>query len=836
MTPRQGTPPLGSTYRLQLHGLGFDGARRLVPYLADLGIETLYVAPLLAAVPGSTHGYDVIDPTRLDPQLGTPQDFEALLHELGSHGLRLLIDIVPNHMAAHSHNRWWWDVLRRGTGSDAADVFDIDWSQHQGRVLIPTLPAPLADLRPDVQMAIADGTGEAELRIGEQSFPLDPDSLPTAGDPLELLRRQHYRPAYWRLAGQEGNYRRFFDIDGLVGVKIELPEVRDRTHAFIFSLLEDERVAGVRLDHIDGLADPRGYLQWLDESLAEVRPTGINVLIEKILIGSETLPAQWAVDGTTGYEFAALAGGLFVDPDGAGMIHQASEMFADHYDTFDDLARQGKREVLVGSFAAPLRRLSDLVSHHLAHTAPGCDLAVADFERAWTELVVHLPVYRTYLGDGQVSATDRHLMRHSVDVAAEALDAQGARAARLIGQVLVDPTQDTAEIAQRWEQLSGAVMAKGVEDTATYRYAGLLSHCEVGSDPDRASCSVDEFFAFTDERGRRYQMGLNTTSTHDSKRSEDTRSRLYALSEAAPQWCRLLRSWHRRHAELLGGEPGPSPIDELLIYQTLVGLWPIGEDTLSDVDWQRVVDYAVKAAREAKSRTSWIEPDDSYEGALRAFIAQLGDASTKEFRHQLSGFVRLIAPSSATSGLALTVLKSVCPGVPDFYQGTELWTHTLTDPDNRRPVDFDRRRQVLRDLPDFIPSMEHWEDGRVKLLVTHLLLRLRKERPALFSEGAYHQVAVDGPLQQQVIAVSRRHGRDWLVAVVPRLMLQHLALDQFPVGDVWAGTQLLLGDGSPTEFVNVLTGRTIDCPTNVCGVGEVLSQLPVAVLLGTSPP
>jgi (1->4)-alpha-D-glucan 1-alpha-D-glucosylmutase len=838
MTPRQGTQPLGSTYRLQLNGLGFGGARRLVPYLADLGIETLYVSPLLAAAPGSTHGYDVIDPTRLDPHLGTPQDYEALLRELDSHHMRLLIDAVPNHMAAHPDNRWWWDVQRRGTTSEAADVFDVDWSQHQGRVLIPTLPAPLADLQHDVRVVTADGTDEPVIRIGDQSFPLDPDSLKADRDSMALLARQHYRPAFWRVGGEEGNYRRFFDIDGLVGVRVEVPEVRERTHAFVLSLLEDERVAGLRLDHIDGLADPQSYLQWLDESLAELRPSDVTVLIEKILTGSESLPAEWEVDGTTGYEFAAAAGGLFVDPYGAEMIHQASETFSDERGSFAELGRTGKREVLGSSFAAPLRRLSVLIANYLAATAPGTDLAVADLERALTELVVQLPVYRTYLGSGQVTPADRDLVRDGVAAATALLNSQGRRAARMIAEILLGSSSEDAqarEIAQRWEQLSGAVMAKGVEDTASYRYAGLLSHCEVGSDPDHASCSVDDFFAMTNEQGRRHPLGLNATSTHDSKRSEDTRARLYALSEAAPQWSRLVRSWHRRHVERLAGAPGPGPVDELLIYQTLVGLWPIGPDTLSAVDWERVSDYVVKAAREAKRRTSWIDPDDAYEDALRSFIALLGGARTEEFRDELRRFVRVIAPSSATNGLALTVLKSVCPGVPDFYQGTELWTHTLTDPDNRGAIDFDLRRAALGGLPGFLPSMEQWEDGRIKLLVTHSLLQLRRERPALFSEGAYFQVVVDGPLQEHVVALGRRHERDWLIAVVPRLVLQHLAPGQFPVGPaLWADTRMHLPDGSPEEYTDVFTGRSLSLRATAGAVGEVLGQLPVAVLHATS--
>jgi len=831
-----GVRPLGSTYRLQLHGLGFAGAQHIVPYLHQLGIDTLYVSPILAAVPGSTHGYDVIDPTMLDPQLGSPSEFEALLDALGSQGMRLLIDVVPNHMATDFHDHWWWDVLRRGTNSEFADVFDIDWTQHEGRVLIPTLPEPLADLVQQGQVNVVEREGETVLLIGEQAFPLDPDSLTFGDEPMQLLHRQHYRPAFWRLGRDEGNYRRFFDIDGLVGVKVELPDVRTRTHDFLLTLLEDDRVAGLRIDHIDGLADPQGYLHWLNASLSARRPNSATVLVEKILLGPETLPSTWEVDGTTGYEFASIAGGLFVDADGADLMHEASAMLTGLSPTFEDLARQGKREVMATSFSAQVKRLGTLMSAFLSTFAPGSDVATSDLERAITEMVVRLPVYRTYLGGQLVSPGDRTLLLDCVSASCEVLDGQGQRAARMIGDVLLLAGSEhvmAPEIAQRWEQLSGAVMAKGVEDTASYRYTGLLSHAEVGSDPDHASRSTEEFFSFTSERGRHFPMGLNATSTHDSKRGEDTRARLYALSEAAPQWNTLVGTWHRRHAELLAGMPGPAPSDEMLIYQTLVGVWPSGADNLDANDWQRVSEYLVKAAREAKLRTTWVDPDEAYEGALRSFVNLLGQTSTATFRAELNGLVELIEPCSATNGLALTVLKSICPGVPDFYQGTELWTHSLTDPDNRRPVNFDVRRQAIRDLPDFTPAVDGWPDGRVKLQVTQSLLTLRRERPALFSNGMYSRVEVEGPLREHVVAVSRRHGPNWLLALVPRLMLQHLAPGQFAVGDqIWAGTHLVLPEDAPMEFVNVLTRQSLSLHSADLEVGDALSRLPVAVLHG----
>ncbi len=830
------TEGLGSTYRLQLHGLGFEGARKQVKYLHELGIETLYVSPILAAAPGSTHGYDVVDPTILDPQLGTPEEFESLLNELGAHEMRLLIDTVPNHMATDPHNRWWWDVQKLGRSSNWADVFDIDWNQHGGRVLIPTLPAPLAELLRDDQVKVSEQSGEAVILFGEQAFPLDPGSLTVDPNPGNLLPRQHYRPAFWRLGRDEGNYRRFFDIDGLVGVKVELPDVRTRTHAFLLSLLQDERVAGLRIDHIDGLADPAGYLRWLGESLANVRSSSVVVLVEKILNGEETLPSTWDVDGTTGYEFATVAGGLFVDPLGAEQLHTIVGQITGDSSTFEELGHVGKREVLSMSFGAPLRRLRELVTDLFAEVTPGVDLSPSDVDRALTEMAVRLPVYRTYLGGSQKMPRDQGIVRDCVAAAAETLDSQGRRAAQLFGDLLNGAITDdsrTTEIAQRWEQLTGAVMAKGVEDTATYRYPGLLSHAEVGSDPDTAARSMDEFWAFSAQRGRQFPSGLNGTSTHDSKRGEDARAQLYALSEAADDWGGLLHTWRHRHIK--SSSCVPSPFDELFVYQTLAAIWPIGQITLPTDDWERVAEYVVKAARESKRHTTWIDPDTAYEDLLRTFVAELGQPQALEFRTELRDFVRSVAPSSATNGLALLVLKSVCPGIPDFYQGTELWTRTLTDPDNRRPIDFDAHRATLDGLAGYKPSMDGWEDGQVKLWVTRSLMHLRREQPLLFSRGSYERLQVVGPLQDHVIGISRQHEGEWLIAMVPRLMRSHLALDQFPIGDaVWAETRFNLPEGLPREMTDVLTGQTLALKGTDCEVADLLHQLPVTVLYGTS--
>lgn len=850
--------PLGSTYRLQLAGLGFAGAIDLVGYLHDLGVETLYVSPVLAAVPGSTHGYDVIDPTRFDPALGPGADFEALLAELAAHDMRLLIDIVPNHMATDPANSWWWDTLRRGEQSEFSPIFDIDWPAQSGKVLVPTLAEPLHDLLDDGAVSVVPDAGARELHIDGQRFPLGPGSVPQAqkaGSPAAweaLLARQHFRPAYWKVSNDEGNYRRFFDIDGLIGVRVEDPAVFDATHRFLLGLAGDERIAGWRVDHIDGLADPAAYSRRLRAELARHGAPEAVVLIEKILAAGEVVPSGWAVDGTTGYEFAALGGGLFVQPEGAAAVERAAALITGVDRTFSQLALEAKRGVLQRSFRSPLHRLVSMIAAALAAEVPGHDLSEVVIAEALGELTVHLDAYRTYLDRGAVDRHDRARLQRAAAAALPYLDAEGRRALGYIGAGLLrvytdseatDGTDRWLEVARRWQQLTGAVTAKGVEDTATYRFSGLLGHADVGCDPGDPVSTPPEFVAATGARGRRRPSSLNATSTHDSKRSEDVRARLFALSEVPDEWERLTARWHRRHGRAVARAGGPDGHDELVAYQTVFALWPVGASRLPADERRRVQAYMVKAAREAKRRTSWVDPNEHYERSLRSFVQGLARSNDNLFGSEMERLVARIGPAAVTNSLALSVLKAVCPGVPDIYQGTELWDLSLTDPDNRRPVDFASRRALLAGLPRCdAPPVERkagagellsaWSDGRIKLYVLRALLHLRRAEPALFDRGSYQLLEARGPRREHVMAIARRRGSAWLVAVVPRLTLGRVGPARFPVGSrVWGGTTVRLPPSAPHSFSDVLTGGTVDSRTGVLQVGEVLRTLPVAVLV-----
>ncbi|HEX4244850.1 MAG TPA: malto-oligosyltrehalose synthase, partial [Acidimicrobiales bacterium] len=702
---------MGSTYRLQLNGFGFERARRVVPYLADLGVETLYVSPVTTAVPGSTHGYDVIDPTRLDPALGTADEFDALLEEMAGRHMALLIDVVPNHMAAVAANPWWWDVLCRGRASAFADYFDVDWTRHRGRVLLPVLGRSVAQVIAQTELAVVVEDGAPALAYFDHRFPIAPDtpdrlvrSLATDAGPsypsvmTELLEAQHYRLALWRIGRHQGNYRRFFDVDGLVGVRIEDPVVYQATHSLVLELAGDERIAGFRVDHVDGLADPAGYLAILRQGLDGARPSRPALLVEKVLAREERLPTRWPVDGTTGYEFVDRAGTLLVDAAGAEAITELGAQLDGDLRSFPELGADSKRFVQRSLFPGQVDRLAGLVISELDRAQPGHDCARDDVLAALVELASQLGVYRTYFDADGATGDDRRNLDRAAVAARPLLEEDGRRALDALVPLLARP--DCLELLRRWQQHTGAVTAKGVEDTALYRFGGLLALTEVGSDPGRPPSTVDQFHRSMGARHRGTPGSLSATTTHDTKRSEDVRARLAVLSERPQAWSDDVSRWHRWHRSL---PSVPDPHDEHFVYQTIVGAWPLDPGDRPGFS-RRVQDYMVKAVREAKVRTSWLDPDEDYERLVRSFVRTILAPSNRRFHTDVAALLDQVGPAAAVNSLALTVLKCTVPGVPDIYQGTELWSHSLVDPDNRRPVDFDRRARLVGALDRTAPS------------------------------------------------------------------------------------------------------------------------------------
>jgi malto-oligosyltrehalose synthase len=818
--------PPRATARLQIHaGFTLDDARAALPYLARLGISHVYASPLLAARPGSGHGYDVIDPTRIDPERGGEAGFERFAEALRSHDLGLILDIVPNHMAASPGNPWWRDVLEHGRASPHAAVFDIDWNApaHPGRLLLPILGKRYGEaLRAgDIKLRRDPETGRPVIAIPGHTLPVAPGTVEAIDESLgpdalhAILERQHYRLAHWRVSAAEINYRRFFDIDDLVAVRVEDPAVFDATHSRILAAVAAGQVQGLRIDHIDGLADPAGYLARLRQAVDAVRPGPFIIWVEKILAEGEDLPAGWPVEGTTGYEVANAIHALQVDPAAAGPIRAAYARFTGDQGSMADAIRRCRRAVIEGNLAAPFEALVDAVDRLAYAGWDTRDLTRADLREALATVIEHLQAYRGYPGDGGTFSLDAAIARARETVPGPALDA----VAKLVsGRV---PGDDAALILQRFQQLTGAVAAKAVEDTAFYRHLPLASLNEVGGAPERFGIDPDDFHAIFARRRQLSPDALSSLSTHDHKRGADVRARLAALTELAPEWQSGLVAWSALLASQRGGSddrPVPSRRHEHLFYQTVLGTWPAGGPDSGYAD--RIVAYLLKAAREGKDETSWTDPDQAYEAGLERFIRAALDPFGP-FPAAVAPFAERLARIGAINGLAQLAMQMTLPGVPDLYQGTEEWDLSLVDPDNRRPVEWDRLARQLDAVAEADPEelAAAWPDARIKHWLAARLLRLRREDPELFARGDYAPVPAQGPAAAHVVAWRRSLDGRHLVVAVPRLVAGKLngalGLSGFD------GTALTLPDGrSVGDEVRGNEGSRAD-------LGPVFGRLPV---------
>ena len=761
-----------STYRLQITAdLTLDDAAGLVDYLRDLGADGVYLSPLLQATPGSSHGYDVVDHRRVDEERGGAAGLAALAAAAHDAELFVLADIVPNHMgvARPEVNAAWWDLLRRGRQSEYADWFDVDWAFGGGKVRVPVLGESLEDAAASGALRVEDG----ELRYHEHRYPLSGSSSADGAyrDPLTVHDAQHYELIHWRRADAELNYRRFFAVSDLAAIRVEDPTVFEASHREIVRWVADGLVDGLRVDHPDGLADPGGYLDALAGATG-----GAYVLVEKILEHGETMPPFWASAGTTGYDALAELDRVFVDPAGRAELDRL-----DPPQAWADLIHDTKRAVADGILRSEVARLAREAAFD---TGRG-----ADVEDALAELLACFPVYRSYLPFGA-----EHL--------ASAIVEAGRRRPELTGTIsslqplLADPAHP---VAIRFQQTSGMVMAKGVEDTAFYRVSRLASLTEVGADPDEFAIRAAEFHARQQQRLAEHPYSMTTLSTHDTKRGEDTRARISAIAEAPGEWIAFLGRVRERH-------PLGDPVFENLLWESIAGSWPRGRAALHG--------YAEKAAREGGRRTSWQEPDTEFEGRMHALVdACFDDAATAT---DLDAIVTLLEPAGWSNGLGVKLLQLTGPGVPDVYQGSELWERSLVDPDNRRPVDFDERRALLAELDaGLLPSVD--ATGAAKLLVTSRALRLRRDRSELFDR--YLPLPALGEAARHLVAVDRGGA----IALATRLPLG------LRRGGGWRDTAVMLPSG---PLVDELTGAEHD--GGETPVATVLDRYPVALLRSAS--
>ncbi|AFG36411.1 malto-oligosyltrehalose synthase [Spirochaeta africana] len=967
LNSHQGPPPYPrATIRLQFRKeFTFADAQELVPYFAQLGASHIYASPVLLARPGSTHGYDIVDHNRFNPEIGTEESFAGLCRALHEHGMGLIMDFVPNHMGVGSDdNEWWLDVLEWGKSSPFAKFFDIDWDPVEaavkGKILLPVLGDQygtilengelvltydhhegsfslwyyqhrfpiavrhygeilrLAGERCDKLLPYAKqfreiGTGGRSLRQhtlkrneaddlkrrlsalisqDEQAKSAVQHALdrlngipgqPRSFDPLHaLIQKQAYRPAYWRVAANEINYRRFFDINDLAALRMEQPELFDISHQLIFRLISEGKLQGLRLDHVDGLWDPRQYFERLQDraayALFESPFSGVEtlgahpdtachapearldqpfyVLVEKIMAKHETIRADWAISGTTGYEFLNTVNGLQVN-------HDAEEPLTDLYRSFtgrsvdlEQMIVEAKHLIMQDSLASELNVIANKLNRLAKQSRRTQDFSRIRLRQAFADISAYFPVYRSYVTERGIDPDGRRDVEWAVAKAKKASKGPDKSVYDFLYNVLTtDLLQQKGqgyrksllmEIVMGAQQFTGPVMAKAIEDTVFYRFGRLISMNEVGGHPDHFGSSVSAFHYQAKHRLQTHPFAMITSATHDHKRGEDTRARINMISELHQEWAEAVLRWstmNARKKRITDDGPTPSPGDEYFLYQTLVGTFPVNLD-LEDPECMdgyiaRIRQYMEKSIREAKIFTSWTNVNQDYEDGMNDFIEKiLTPNQSSVFLNDLQRFVRRILPGSYVNGLMQTTLKLTSPGVPDIYQGNDMWDYSLVDPDNRRPVDYGRRIDAMQ--RDNL-SIEHarWlletaVSGEVKLHVIRCILGLRRCYPDIFATGDYLPLETTGEHADRVLAFSRVHQDTQIVVIVPvqtagLIQDSHLPL---PVG--WGDTVVHLTDQDtdhPWYWNNCLTGADLQGTSLM--VSEVLADFPVAVLVKT---
>ncbi len=887
-----------ATYRLQFHkNFGFREAARIVPYLRELGVSHVYASPYFLAARGSLHGYDVTDHNRLNPELGTAEDFEAYLRALEANGLSQILDFVPNHMGiADDGNHWWMDVLENGPSSVYADFFDVDWNpskeELRNKVLLPILEDQYGRVLESGLFKIGLTDGSFWLEYRSRRLPLTPRStrvilagairrlasggsippaelesihtalehLPTSVETARekkierarekevtkqrlralcaerpevrqaleqeidelcqgtgpdglnaldaLISAQRYRPAYWRVAAEEINYRRFFDINELAAIRMEDPDVFEATHRLLLELIGRGAVTGLRVDHVDGLYDPRGYLDQVQRRVAEVRAGSPDegshyLLVEKILGPDEHLRAEWPVAGTTGYEFANFVTSLQVDAGAERDFTETYARFTRATSKYRDVVYRAKMLTMLVSMSSEVNTLGRLLNRLSETNRWYRDFTLNALTRALRATIASFPVYRTYLVPGSdPDVVDVERINFALVEAMRRNPALEHSVFSFLRDVLLPPADNKHPVDEearrqfvlKFQQNTGPITAKGVEDTAFYRYNRLAALNEVGGDPSSFGSSVERFHRQNLVRWQNYPHSLLATSTHDTKRSEDVRARIAALSEMPREWARACSRWrtiNRRHKRAVHGDEAPDANEEYLLYQTLIGTWPVDAALSSERSAYitRLEDYLVKATREAKVNSSWIEPNKNWEEAARGFVRGiLADSPRNRFPALLQSLAQRAAEVGMINSLSQTALKLTAPGVPDIYQGTEIWDDSLVDPDNRRAVDFGWRQKLLAGVisrPEPAEYLRHWTDGRVKLFLIQRLLSLRSQVPELFAEGKYEPLSALGTFRDCVVAFRRTAGNRALAVVAPRLTAR---VGFPPLGEAWGDT------------------------------------------------
>jgi (1->4)-alpha-D-glucan 1-alpha-D-glucosylmutase len=923
-----------ATYRIQFsHSFGFKAARRIVSYLAQLGISDLYASPIFKARRGSPHGYDIVDPNEINPELGSLADFGSVIDELKKHDIGWIQDIVPNHMAFHQENQILMDVLENGNHSDYSHFFDIDWEHPspsiKGKLLAPFLGSFYGDSLEEGEIVLKFGLDGLRVTYYDRAFPLQIESylhvfthnLPllqvTLGEEHpdfvkflgilyvmknlpsveksqeryaqirfikrtlfelyrdnkdirsfvdgnlrafngqkgeagrfnlldELLAQQLFRLSFWKVAAEEIDYRRFFNISDLISVRVEDEDVFNHVHELVFELLKSDKITGLRVDHVDGLYDPNVYLQRLRNAAPHA-----YMVAEKILNMSEELPHHWPVQGTTGYDFLNYVNAVFCHKDSEKAFARIYSSVTGHRKPYEEVLFDTRRLIIQEDMAGDVDNLAHLVQQIAGRDRHGSDITLYALRRALTEVLAVFPVYRTYVNPVVASERDNQYIRDAVD-RARRNNPGVAHDFRFIERFLMldfpeyVPDEEKTrwlQFAMKFQQHTGPLMAKGFEDTMLYVYNRLLSLNEVGGRPDQFGCSVGQFHEFNQKRCRLWPDSMNATSTHDTKRGEDVRARINVLSEMPGEWKRSVRDWmriNRGQKRRVAGKHVPDKNDEYFLYQSLIGAFPNEEEQYPQFV-TRIKAYIIKAVREAKVHTAWLRPDTEYEAAYESFVDKiLTPSEGNRFLEAFRPFQNKISHYGSFGSLSQTLIKIASPGVPDFYQGSELWDLSLVDPDNRRPVDFRKRRTLLADIrkrsaSDVLGLIEellaHKEDGRIKLFLIHMALKERNRNLEVFQRGTYAPLVAGGRFRRNLIAFGRNYQDAWAITIAPRLLTSIIASNELPLGrQVWQDTEAILPEDAPSRWRNIFTGEVVSS-TNSLTVGDVLLHFPVALLM-----
>ncbi len=923
-----------STYRIQFSpSFGFEHAREIIPYLSGLNVSFIYASPIFKSRKGSTHGYDIVDPNQLNPELGTDEQFERLSEELNENHMGWLQDIVPNHMAYDRQNELLMDILESGENSKYYSFFDIQWDHPyesiKGKILAPFLGDFFGDTLERGEIQLDYGQNGFFITYYDLSFPLKIDSYATilsyglrnlkrkigehpdytkflgilyvlrthpdgeeeydkpgfvkrmlwelytknkdikdfidrnmvifngkVDEPLsfnlleELLMEQLFRLSFWKVASEEVNYRRFFNINELICLKVEDEEVFKYTHSLVSDMLEKGRFSGVRVDHIDGLYNPTDYLKRLREKAD-------YVIVEKILEPEEEIPSFWPVEGTTGYDFIYYLNNVFCMRENEREFDRIYSSFTGLNKSYSELLLEKKRLIIGKHMAGDVENLALLLKNISSKYRHGSDKTLYGIKRALVEIMAQFPIYRTYTNRTASRNEDRGYIKEAVRKASQKIPdlqhelnyVQDFLLLELWPSLSEEEKEQFIHFVLRFQQFTGPLMAKGFEDTFLYVYNRFVSLNEVGGEPGNFGISVGQFHEFNQKRIKT-PHALNATSTHDTKRGEDVRARLNVLSGMPHEWERNVKEWaeiNRSKKKVVEGEEAPDKNDEYLLYQTLVGAYPFDPNELPELA-QRIKDYIIKAIREAKVHTAWIKPDSDYEEAFTSFVEKILEPEDKDddqFLKSFLPFVEKVSYQGIFNSLSQTIIKITAPGIPDFYQGTEFWDLSLVDPDNRRPIDFEKRKRSLQHITEREDTLSlvqellsTYRDGRIKLFLTHQALKVRKENIEVLQEGDYVPLEVYGKHKENIIAFARNRGERWVITVAPRFVSSligenEMSENKYPLDSVWEDTHIVLPQGlkGSDHLKDAITGNKVKGGEKLM-VRDALKYFPVALILG----